>query len=91
MSYEKAVRKKKTRQICASYTTISFNQDKETTNEHYERLLCSLSSASRLRGSYLEALSEITRLSYQQPKELRSDLTWQDWSQQNPDTTTHSA
>lgn len=51
----------------------------------------SLSSASRLRGSYLEALSEITRLSYQRAKALHSDLTWQDWSQQNPDTATHSA
>lgn len=43
----------------------------------------SISSASRLGGSYLEALSEITRMSHQQAKALRSEMTWQDWSQQN--------
>jgi hypothetical protein len=43
----------------------------------------SITSASRLHGSYLEALSEITRLSHQQAKALKSELTWQDWSQQN--------
>jgi hypothetical protein len=43
----------------------------------------SISSASRLHGSYLEALSEITRLSHQQVKALQSGMTWQDWSQQN--------
>lgn len=48
----------------------------------------SISSASQLHGSYLEALSEITKLSYQQAKALQSDLTWQNWSPQNPDATT---
>jgi hypothetical protein len=43
----------------------------------------SISSGSRLHGSYLEALSEITKLSHQQAKALQSSLTWQDWSQQN--------
>jgi hypothetical protein len=51
----------------------------------------SISSASQLHGSYLEALSEITRLSYQQAKALQSDLTWQEWSQQNPETMTRGA
>jgi hypothetical protein len=50
----------------------------------------SISTSSRLHGSYLAALSEITRLSYEQAKALQSDLTWQDWSQQNPDPTTRS-
>ena len=43
----------------------------------------SISSASHLHGSYLEALSEITRMSHKQAKALRSDQGWQDWSQQN--------
>lgn len=43
----------------------------------------SISSASRLHGSYLEALSEITRMSHKQAMALRSDQGWQDWSQQN--------
>jgi hypothetical protein len=46
----------------------------------------SISSASRLHGSYLEALSEITRLNPQQAKILRSDLGWQDWAEQNQNT-----
>jgi hypothetical protein len=50
-----------------------------------------ISSAAQPHGSYLEALSEITRLSYQQVKALQSGLTWQDWSPQNPDTTTRRA
>jgi|GEM_PF-2004699 len=43
----------------------------------------SIASASRLQGSYLEALSEITKMSHKQAKALRSDQGWQDWSQQN--------
>lgn len=43
----------------------------------------SISSASRLHGSYLEALSKITRISQQQAKALRSDLGWQEWSEPN--------
>ena len=43
----------------------------------------SISSASHLHDSYLEALSEITRLSHKQAKAIQSGLTWQDWSQQN--------
>lgn len=43
----------------------------------------SISSASRLHSSYLEALSEITRMSYKQAKELRNDQGWQNWSPQN--------
>ena len=48
-------------------------------------------STSRLHGSYLEALSEITRMSYQQAKAIQSGMTWQDWSQQNPETTKSGA
>lgn len=47
----------------------------------------SISSSSRLHGSYLEALSEITRLSHQQVKALQSDLAWQNWGPQDPDLT----
>jgi hypothetical protein len=46
----------------------------------------SISSASRLHGSYLEALSEITRMNRQQVKALQSDLAWQEWGQQNRET-----
>lgn len=49
----------------------------------------SISSASWLHDSYLKALSEITRMNHQQAKTMQSDLTWQDWSQQNPETTIH--
>lgn len=42
-----------------------------------------ISSTSRPQGSYLEALSEITRMSYQQAKALGNDQGWQDWSPQN--------
>jgi hypothetical protein len=51
----------------------------------------SISSASKLHGSYLEALSEITHMSHQQAKALQSDLAWQEWSQQNPEATTRNA
>ena len=47
-----------------------------------------ISSASRLQGSYLEALSEITRVSLNQANILRSDLGWQDWGEQNREITT---
>ena len=46
----------------------------------------SISSGSRLHGSYLEALSEITRMCHKQANALRSDQGWQDWSQQNQKT-----
>lgn len=46
----------------------------------------SISSAARLHGSYLEALSEITRMNHQQARALGSDLGWQDWSEQNQKT-----
>ena len=49
----------------------------------------SISSASRLCGSYLEALSEITRLSQQQVKALQSDLAWQEWGEQDRGTAAH--
>lgn len=51
----------------------------------------SISSASRLHGSYLEALSEITRMSHQQAKCLQSDMAWQNWSQLNSDPATSGA
>lgn len=51
----------------------------------------SISSASRLQGSYLEALSEITRMSHQQAKAIQSNLAWQQWSPQTPETTTGGA
>ena len=41
----------------------------------------SISSASRLHGSYLEALSEITRLSCKEAMAIKSDQGWQNWSQ----------
>ena len=43
----------------------------------------SITSSSRLHGSYLEALSEITTMSHQQANTLKSDLGWQDWTEQN--------
>jgi len=48
----------------------------------------SITSSSRLHGSYLEALSEITHMSRQQAKAVQSDMAWQNWSQQNLETTT---
>jgi hypothetical protein len=51
----------------------------------------SISSASRLHGSYLEALSEITRMSHQQARTLQSDLAWQQWSQEDSNTTASGA
>jgi hypothetical protein len=42
----------------------------------------SITSASRLHGSYLEALSEITTMSHQQSNALKNDLGWQDWTEQ---------
>jgi hypothetical protein len=49
----------------------------------------SISSASRLRGSYPEALSEITRMSYKNVQALRSDQGWQNWGPQNQIMTTY--
>jgi hypothetical protein len=51
----------------------------------------SISSASRLHGSYLEALAEITKMSRQQAKVLQSDVAWQEWSQPSPETTAGGA
>lgn len=51
----------------------------------------SISSASRLQGSYLEALSEITRMSFQHANTLKSEMAWQQWSQQDPETATRGA
>ena len=48
----------------------------------------SISSTSQPQGSYLEALSEITRMNRQQARAVQSELAWQNWSQQNPETTT---
>lgn len=39
----------------------------------------SITSASKLQGSYLEALSKITRVKRQQTNALASDLGWQTW------------
>jgi len=50
----------------------------------------SISSSSRLPGSYLEALSKITRMNHQQAKALRSDLGWQDWAEQKQEIATQS-
>lgn len=43
----------------------------------------SLSSASRLQDSYLEAMSRITRIKRWQTSALMSDLGWQEWGAQN--------
>lgn len=51
----------------------------------------SISSAARLQGSYLEALSEITKMSQQQARTIQSDMAWQQWSQQNPETMAREA
>lgn len=51
----------------------------------------SITSATPLNGSYLEALSEVTRLSRQQAKALQSGMTWQDWSQPSSETTQQGA
>jgi len=41
-----------------------------------------LLSSPKPRGSYVEALSEITRINREQAKTLMGDLWWQDWSAQ---------
>ena len=51
----------------------------------------SISSASRIQGPYLEALSEITKINLKQANSLRSDLGWQEWSTQNQETGTRAA
>lgn len=51
----------------------------------------SISSATRLHGSYLEALSEIARMSHQQARAVQSELAWQNWSQQAQETPTRGA
>ena len=50
----------------------------------------SISSGFQLHGSYLEALSEITKISRQQTRALQSDLGWQDWSEPNQKTAIQS-
>ena len=51
----------------------------------------SISSAQLLHGSYLEALSEITVMNRQQINALRSDLGWQQWTEQRQESTTGTA
>ena len=51
----------------------------------------SISSALRLQGSYLKALSELTQINLNQANTLRSDLGWQEWSQQKQDIETRGA
>src|SRR5215211_1199987 len=65
---------------------INFELDKETTMNTMKGFYASISSGFQLKGSYLEALSEITSLSYRQAQALQSDLTWQNSSQQNSET-----
>ena len=43
----------------------------------------SITSAARLQGPYLEALSEITGINRRQTKALLSDMGWQEWGEQN--------
>ena len=42
-----------------------------------------ISSASRRHDSYLEALSEITRMSHLQSNALRNNLGWQEWAERH--------
>lgn len=42
-----------------------------------------ITSASRLQGSYMEALAEITRINHKQANALMSDMGWQNWGGQN--------
>ncbi|HLO30032.1 MAG TPA: hypothetical protein VK249_12895 [Anaerolineales bacterium] len=51
----------------------------------------SISAPARLHGSYLEALSEITRIQLGQVKTLRSDLGWQEWSERAQNTAARNA
>jgi hypothetical protein len=46
----------------------------------------SISSAQQPRGSYLEALSELTRMNLKQVGSLKSDLAWQNWGEQRQET-----
>ncbi len=43
----------------------------------------SITSASGLQGSYLEALANITRINRTQANALMSDMGWQNWGEQN--------
>ena len=45
----------------------------------------SISSTCQLHGSYQEALSKITRINRQETNALRSDLGWQQWSENHAD------
>jgi hypothetical protein len=46
----------------------------------------SISSAPQPRGSYLEALSELTRMNLKQIGSLKSDLAWQTWGEERQET-----
>lgn len=50
----------------------------------------SISAESGLRGSYLEALAKLTRINRQQTNALKSDLGWQEWTEQK-ETATRNA
>ena len=41
-----------------------------------------ISAEAGLRGSYLEALAKLTRIHRQQTNALKSDLGWQEWTEQ---------
>ena len=51
----------------------------------------SITSASKLQGLYLEALSEITGISRKQTNTLMSDMGWQQWGEQAQKTAAHKA
>jgi hypothetical protein len=46
----------------------------------------SIALAQQPHGSYLEALSELTRMNLKQVSSLQSDLAWQNWGEQRQDT-----
>ncbi len=48
----------------------------------------SIASTHQPHGSYLEALSELTRMNLKQVGSLRSDLAWQNWGEQYQETET---
>ena len=51
----------------------------------------SITSAVRLQGPYLEALSEITGISRKQTNTLMSDMGWQQWGEQAQKAAAHKA
>ena len=48
-------------------------------------------SSPKPKGSYLEALSEITQINRNQAKTLMGDLWWQDWNAQDQTTAAQGA